>query len=303
MLITASWVEKIQKILGLEAVSQVWSERPAWYFWISDAAGVYHLEVQRTETRNVNGHTLHTAILSLKCYPFADLKMFPFFSFEEQGFIRSQLFDQSNTPYYEQREKVPENLFNIAAIEYTFDPEDTFALFTFESLDAMRVSFQQEAIQTYPVLKQNKHFKKGAVDRRVPGIEIGYPLYGRLLCLYSFYSKRKPLRVMMAHTPGFEYIYDESHAFACVDTPDVKALTVNVIYGSENGSKNTDLLEWIGESCRQENEDVIFDRTFACGCFHSEEFESSPLTPLDSRWWTLASANYKSEKASTCGCD
>jgi len=302
MLITASWVEEIRKDLGLEAVSQVWADKPAWYFRISNAAGVYHLEVANTDVSNINGSSLHSSMLALKCYPFAQSPVFPLFSYEEQCFVKSDFFNPDNTPYYDYQEKIPQNLFNAAAVEYTTDPEDAFAVFTFESPDIMRIRFDDEAVQSYPLLKQNKRFAKGAVDRRVPGVQIGYPFFKRLLCLYSYYSKSKPFRVIISHAPGFEYVYDKTGGFTCTDAPDIKIITVSVLYRSGNTSLNTGLEEEIAKRCRHEKEEVISDRSFACGHFHSDNHEHSHLTPLDHRWWSLAEADYKSNLASSCGC-
>ena len=50
MLITASWVGQVQKMLGLAGVNQVWGDRPEWYIWIDGAAGVYALVFEEGET-------------------------------------------------------------------------------------------------------------------------------------------------------------------------------------------------------------------------------------------------------------
>ena len=302
MLITASWVEKIRKDLGLEAVSQVWADKPAWYFQISNAAGVYHLEVANTDVRNINGSALHSSMLALKYYPFTQSPVFPLFSYEEQCFVKSKFFNSDNTPFYDYQEKIPKNLFNVAAIEYITDPEDALAVFTFESPDMMRIRFHDEAVQSYSLLKQNNRFAKSAVDRRVPGVQIGYPFFERLLCLYSYYSKSKPFRMIISYSPGFEYVYDKAGAFKCMDAPDIKIITVNVLYRSGNASLNTGLEEEIAKQIRHEKEEVISDRAFDCGHFHCANSEHTHLTPPDHRWWSLAEADYKSNLASSCGC-
>ena len=46
MLVTTSWVDDVKTVTGLEAVSQVWGEKPAWYFWISGTPGVYALQLE-----------------------------------------------------------------------------------------------------------------------------------------------------------------------------------------------------------------------------------------------------------------
>ena len=45
MLVTTSWVDDLKNLLGMEAVSQIWGDVPAWYMWLSDAQGVYQLQL------------------------------------------------------------------------------------------------------------------------------------------------------------------------------------------------------------------------------------------------------------------
>lgn len=88
----------------------------------------------------------------------------------------------------------------------------------------MRIFYNQETLQSYPAINKEKQFKAGEKDRDVPGFELGYLLFDRLLSLYSFYSKTKPARVFLTRSPGFEYVYDETHTFQCVDTDELSIL-------------------------------------------------------------------------------
>ena len=46
LLVKASWVDAVKSVTGLKAVSQIWGEKPAWYFWISNTPGVYALQLE-----------------------------------------------------------------------------------------------------------------------------------------------------------------------------------------------------------------------------------------------------------------
>jgi len=238
MLITASWVQTIRETLGIEAVSQVWGEKPAWYFWISGAPGVYQLEVAETASQKKDRYVLHRAIFALKCYPFPESPLFHTFSFEERSCIRSPLFDGSNTPYFEHRQKIPWNLFNVATVEYAFDQEESFAFFAFESLDTLRVSFGLETVRSYGLLGQNKRFAKGDIDRKIPGTTIGFSLFDRLLCLFSYYAKKQPFRVIVSRAPGFEYMQGPENTMDCIPAPDIRVNTVGVLYNLHNDPMN-----------------------------------------------------------------
>lgn len=303
MLVTASWVEKIREMLGLKAVSQVWGEKPAWYFWILGASGVYQLQLESASTDVLGSKDVVSGIFSVKCYPFPQEEVFQTFSFEEQCFIQSNFFDRTNTPRIELKEKIPETLFNIATMEYTVDLDDTFALFTFESLDAMRVCYNQEMLQEYPVLKKSKRFSCGEIGRDVPGWDLGYQFFDRLLSLYSFYSKRKPARIIMTSSPGFEYVYDGSNSFQCLDTDNAKIYSLTVFSAIKDGETGRNSENLIAEQIKSEYQDLIYDQTFESGyCSHNHDQHSS-MPVLNDLWWSLADANYKSELASSCGCE
>ena len=80
MLITASWVERVQKMLDITGVSQVWGDAPEWYIWIDGAPGVYALVFDDGRSFDALDHTLHQGQFAVKCYPYATAGVFDFAS-------------------------------------------------------------------------------------------------------------------------------------------------------------------------------------------------------------------------------
>ena len=302
MLITASWVDEIHSGLGIKGVSQVWDEKPAWYFWIADTPGVYHLELVNAGAREQGNLKLLCATFSLKCYPFTHSRIFQSFSFEERCLIRSQYFDHTNTPHFEHRGEIPKNLFNIAKIECAFDVDETLAAFTFESLDTWRTSFKKNAFFEYPLLGKRKNFDAGEVDRQVPGTETGYLFFDRLLSLFSYHSKKPPARVLAFRSGGFELVYDQTDTFSCIDSERVKIVTTSVLYDLSGEDPVFNRVAYLGNQFKKENEDIIFDRTFSCGHLHIKDDQIPHMISLNNKWWSLAGAEFNSKLASTCGC-
>jgi len=298
MLVTASWVEKVKEILGLKAVSQVWGERPAWYFWISQAPGVYHLQMEDASPKR----DLVAGIFSVKCYPFPHEKIFHCFSAEEQELIESDFFDHTNTPRFEHLSIIPKTFFNVGIIEYAVGPNDGPVLFTFEALDAMRIRYEQETVQPYVLVKKKKRFRRGEIGRDVPAWDVGYLFFDRVVSLYSNYSKRKPARVIMTRSPGFEYVHNEKSGFECLDSKEVWINALTVLFSSDAGIVDPRGEELIGEHITGGGQEVVYDRTFRCGHLHHEHSQSPSMPTLNGQWWELADANYRSELGSTCGC-
>ncbi len=262
MLVTTSWVEKVKEMIGIEAVSQVWGDKPAWYFWISQAPGVYYLQLEEVFDEYWESDDLAGGIFTIKCYPYTQGKVFQSFSFEEQSFIKSNFFDHTHTPRFEDKEKIPKTLFNVATLELTIDSQENLALFTFEGLDYMRICYNQETLQSYPEIKKEKKFEAGEKGRDVPGYELGYMLLDRILSLYSFYSKTKPARAFLTRSPGFEYVYDSNHIFQCLDTDDISIYSLNVLYSQNGGKKIVKGDRLIEEQLKGGTHEVVFDQQF-----------------------------------------
>lgn len=303
MLVTTSWVDKVKELIGLQAVSPVWSDKPAWYFWMPQTDGAYSLELNETIDDLWESKHLAGGLFSVKYYPFTNGRFFNHFSFEEQAFVKSNLFDDTHTPRLEQRDRIPASLFNVAAIEMIMDTTDNLALFSLEALDSMQVFYSQAFHQTYPELNKSKYFNLGEKARDVPGYDLGYPLFSCLLSLYSFYSKIKPVRVLLTCSPGFKYIYDSTEGYQCVDTDDVQIYSLNVMFSDSTNKNLATGKKLIEKRLNDPDNKIIFDQEYTTGKLLSNHISPFVDAPLDEKWWSLTEADYKSHMASTCGCE
>jgi hypothetical protein len=300
MLVTTSWVDDAKTATGLEAVSQVWGEKPAWYFWISDAPGVHALQLEGMAAPETERQDWASGIFAVKCYPFPHEDVFQSFSFHERSLMLSDSFDHTHTPRFSHREQIPDTLFNVAAIELIVDRDDRGALFILEGLERMHITNSREVIRKYPQLQTEKRFKTGEVDRNVPGWDLGYPLFDRLLCLYSFYSKKTPMRLWLTRSPGFSYVLENDHA-ARVKAPKINLYTLSVFFGDTQTDVHGDANR-IRRQVNSDHQEVVYERTFHCDHFHQEPDYPPHLPPLNEQWWSLAHLGYKSTLSSTCGC-
>ena len=303
MLITASWVDKVKELTGLQAVSPVWGDNPVWYFWLDQTAGAYSLELNETMSHQWESNPMAGGMFSLKHYPSANSQFFNRFSFEEQALVESDFFDDTHTPLFEQRDRIPASLFNVAAIEMITDTTDNLTLFSLEALDSMQVFSGQTFSQTYPETGINKSYTTEEKIRDVPGYELGYPLFSCLLSLYSFYSKIKPVRVLLTRYPGFKYVYTTPQEYQCIDTDDVQIYSLNVIFSDSTNEKLKTGEKLIGERLKHSNNEVLFDQEYTAGHFPCNHISPIVIADLDEKWWSLAEADYKSNITSTCGCE
>ena len=308
MLSTVSWVDNVKKLLGIEGVSQIWGDAPAWYVWISGAPGVYHFQLSEASIHKDPPNTAQ-GIFTVKCYPYNNGNIFNFFSFQERHLIQSRFFDGTHTPFFDDRERLPDALFNVAVIEYMVDLDDDMACVTIESLDTMRISYGKETVEEYDLIGKNRHFVKGEVDRLVPGWKLGYLFFDRFLSMLAFYRKTKPMQLRITRSSGFEYIYTGGDTFKCVAAPDIHCFSTAAVFGPANG--HHDGADFQAHRLAEKDfeidaADILYDQTFHCGHYHPLDKAVLDKLPEDTHinplWWSLADAEHKSELASSCGC-
>jgi hypothetical protein len=300
LLIVTSWIDTLQTELGLKGVSQVWGNRPAWYFWVSQAPGVYHLEFADAAICVVEGHTLYQADFILKCYPYPHHELLKTFSYIERELVQSHFFDKTHSPAFEYQEQIPPDLFNVAALTFTADPEDRIAHFGFETFDVMRTFHLHETVRYYPELDKYRTWEAGRVDRNLPAFRISYPFFQLMLCLFSHAIKRTPARIQLSKLKGFEFAM-EGKEVRFIPSKDVQGLRYGIWYHPSTVSEFF-TQDKMASFAANDTEAVLYDRTFNCGHFQPSEAETALPAPLDERWWTLAHTRYDSRLASSCGC-
>lgn len=303
MLITASWVEKVKERIGLTAVSPFWGDTPSWYFWISQRPGAFLLELDEIVDENWESDLLAGGMFKIKYYPHPHGEGLEDFSFEEQAFVQSDFFDHTHTPRFEKKESIPDSLFNVAALEVTMDPKDNLALFSLEALDTMQITYDRAIYRTYPEFNKGKQYIAGEQARNVPGYDLGYTLFSSLASLYSFYSKTKPTRVLATHGPGFKHVCNSSNQFHCIDTDEINLNSLHILF-SDNSKKSMAKGEKLVEQrCKEADHEVVFDQQFTYGQSPGNCISPFVNKALDENWWFLAEADYKSDLASSCGCE
>jgi hypothetical protein len=295
MLITASWVEQVQKMLNLAGISQVWGNRPEWYVWIDGAPGVYALVFERGGTIAGPDKILYAGHFAVKCYPDVTAGVFETFSPREREMVASDLFDHTHTPRFESHEEIPEAFFTVGSISFALDAAETVSLLTFDSLDFLRWAILP------PETGSTNHQPEKCLLRNIPGWQIGYPLFDRLVSLYAFYSKQPPAFIGATRSPGFECIIDASQTPENRICADTRQWSTSVLFvDSGDGSAWVDAV-WRAQLDPEEK--IVFE--YACppsAGNHFVDCEMSPVT-INSLWWDLAHADLKSELASTCGCE
>ena len=297
LLLTASWVEHVQHLLGLKAVSQVWGDKPEWYIWLDHAPGAYALVLEDAESFELQSTSFLMGHFAVKCYPYGDNSILAAFSPQEQELAASDLFDETHTPRLEARERIPESFYNVGSISLILDDAETTSLLAVDSLDALKLWVQSPSENR---MRLPGNTEIGCIIRNVPGWQISYPFFDRLVCLFSFYFRHSPIFIGATRSPGFEYFVNSEKHLECKPCAASNHLTASLLFHKSSGPENPVETLWRRQLGPEES--IVFMRHLPSAFSDQLVLDSPRVVPINPLWWELADTEMKSEMASTCGC-
>ncbi len=217
-LTAASWLGQLKELLGLTGVGQIWDTKPAWYFWIESADGVYCLTLEKCFLKTFLQFKIARGIFSIKCYPFPESPVFRLFSPQEQRIVTSGAFDATNTPKFECRESIPETLFGIGTLEYMFDLDGRWSLLLLETLSHMRLIDGSSRGKLQLPNESASEDIPARILRNLPTWNLSFPLFDRLVSIHANYSKTTPSRIALGKRTGFEIFSDDTNRLICSES-------------------------------------------------------------------------------------
>jgi len=288
ILIEASWVPAAGQLTGIDRLSRVWNELPAWYFWIRDVHGAFRLGLEDAFEERAAGQDTSSGIFSIKFYPAPQSRLLADFSPEEQAYVQGKVFDPTFTPGFEAEKEIPESLFNTASMEVTFNPDRDWCLLSLDSVDLLR---------TTSVCDGQK-----SVMRQVSGWELGYALFDPLVSLHSLFLRQPPSRVVLLSSTGFECLISPDGSVTHVEADDLRRLNLLILF------------QLGGESAFGKGQSYVDTRLHELqerGSVVLENIGPNPVSPrplyagqicINPQWWTLSLDDLRSDQASPCSC-
>jgi len=264
--------DSARSALGLRNVSEVWSERPLWYYWLSWPRGAFALELEAnwTDPRS----TATVGLFSLKHYPFGCDSARVLTSVAERRALASDWFDATGTPAFEMRSRIPASLFAVGMIEFHLDAEEQRALLLLTA---------QDRCQTVT--------PTGEILRDVPGWRLSRAFFDTFVGMQVLQMKTPPRRVSLGQRPGFEAV--EQGAIRCRDTADRSMLSLAVELGPDKGPELLEDRASLGAIVRDMRQYI---RTGWA------RWSADPLLgELPESWWTIPTTDHVIEHL-PCSC-
>jgi hypothetical protein len=301
MLLTASWVEELKEILGLTGVSQVWKDQPNWYFWLAQGPGPFSLQLERTEARPSTRSEFNRGLFSLRLFPYPHQEVFSRFSSKERDLIQSEHFDHTGTPRFESIGRVPDNLFHLGVLEWLLDQRQETSALIFESLTSLRIRSHDGRPAGFSDAITSVTPDLGRLIRDVPGWDLGVSFFDRILCLYAYYRKQSPARIVLTRSPGFEHAMDKDGGLIERRAEDVWELAMLVCFVPPGQSLEKDLHIHEQVEAFLGGEPPLADLSYPQG-YHPETAAEVSHLRINELWWSLANKTFSSKLTSTCGC-
>lgn len=286
LLVAASWVERLRGELGLEGVHQVWGEVPTWYLWLAASPGTYCLEM--VDVSQV-GDGLVNGSFAVKFYPVLESDFFQALPPGEKQSRQSALFDASGAPVFETRHDIPSDQFIVGVLALTMDPDREWGLYTLTALSACR---------------QVGRFggEEDALLGSIPGWQLSFALYHKLLCLHAFHKKHPPVNAQFSVEPGFEKVYTSDVDVLTKHCSANKTLNLSILFAPDPENPPAQPLALMRRELDEVGGRKIVDQRFTCRHFRDLEIGPAGQPVLSEDWWRLAGVDYKSELATSCGC-
>ncbi len=299
MLVTASWADELKALIGIEGVSQIWSVTPGWYFWLSGGPGPFELSLASVQ-EDVNPESpAISGCFTIKCFPRLDSEAFHTYSSEEQALISSELFDDTNTPTFDGRDRAPSDYFTVGAVTISFSPADErFARFSLEAPDSFRRRLQLAT-------DLDNRDTAAPVDcsrllRNVPAAKIARRLFDCLVALHAFTAAVKPAKVIREHVPGFEVLQSAGGVVEVKESDQVVLDCLTVLFAGEQDSCESDVSMMPVADISEKSSAVVFEWTAGCACHSHPPHEHTEHVSFV--WWDAADVKRESSLGSACGC-
>jgi hypothetical protein len=297
VLITASWVEAVSTMLGINGVSQVWGDKPEWYFWIDGAPGAYSLLFESGVQIEYGGQDLVQGQFVLKCFPGFESDVFETLSPQEQELRLSRRFDATGTPRLEDRADIPEAYFTVGSISLMLNGPESAAGISFDSLDRIRWKAADDA-EGQPAINEND--RDNRVVRRLSGWRIGYPFFDCLIGLYAYYTKHPPVYWAATQSPGFECIFDPVDGMQSRRCDNSRLWSGSVLFCAPAGT--AEAVDYLWRSHLDSTEKIVFEQYFNDSEGQAPASPGDLQMPVNPLWRELAHSDLKSDLSSTCGC-
>jgi hypothetical protein len=180
--------------IGFRNISRLIGYIPGWYLWTEERRGAFLLELMRL--RSLNDRFV-AAYFLIRYYPSPDEADFSDFAPREQKVRLGPFFDQTGTPKFESQEHIHESLFAIGNLNLEINRG--------LNLIKLKLFSQNRWREVRDDLREGEGTGMLEIHRNVPGWELSWALFDKLLLGFCYVHRASPLGLRLTLSPGVTY--------------------------------------------------------------------------------------------------
>ena len=204
--------------VGFTKIRPLIGKMPGWYLWTKDREGAYYLQLVDTEPTEAKSEEKRpsqnkrfvwfVSDLILRYYPSPKEPLFEEYAFVERQVRISPCFDRTGIPLFGKQDAIHKSFFVVGTLHLAFDMDLNFARLGISSQDRWI-----EILKGGPVVKTDYRrtievLPEGSVIRNVPGWELSWCFFDKLLLGFCYVHKCSPIALRLSKSPGVAYYID-----------------------------------------------------------------------------------------------
>jgi hypothetical protein len=286
--------EQARQKIGFTHISRLIGETPGWYVWTKDQKGAFLLEfvdiapINMGNSKRLDGVPEIGANFILRYYPSPDEPVFEDYALMERLIRLSPFFDQTGTPRTENRKEIHESLFMAGNLHLFFDRKLNLAILNVSAQDRW-VEVRKDGLAVFDSSGQTiETIPQGSIDRNIPGWELTWSFYDKLLLGFCYVHKSVPYTRLSQSSGMSWHIYAEEQVEE-IHNPDVVQWTLETgILLQSNTNTSTDVLDL--KKGLHEFFGMPSETKILVGYFEEPPEKECPW--IDPNWWMAPSWSF-----------
>jgi len=189
-----------------------WKKRPCWHIWLSDSEGVYELALVNSGSKSIYEDMregVKKVLLDqywsefvIRYYPSPNEQVFEDFSFYEKVLRLSEFFDRDGRPRSDMKDTFHESYYTVGSMQLIVERNMNMLSLSINSQDRL-IDYRMKGVKIES--GENKIIwgvKPGGRDRNVPGWELSWRIFDRLVETYCRLYRTSPSICYLVNCPG-----------------------------------------------------------------------------------------------------
>jgi hypothetical protein len=206
VMIRAFMDEAFRVSVGFDKISGPLGELPSWLLWLKERTGAYELELRSWKLKKRIGPSIgkegdYWGRFTLRYFPHPEEPMFDAYSVYERIIRLSELFDDTGTPKYAERDTIDRSYFTVGNLECYVDTSEAALRMILEAPE-LWTCYREKGLAVWKNGTAVHVLQPGERDRNLPAWELCWFFFERLVTAFCYVNETPPCQVWLLSSPG-----------------------------------------------------------------------------------------------------